>query len=104
MERVVTATEARERFGELMRRVSENGETVIVERAGKEQVAVLPVDEYRRLQRSHSKAEQLKVLKQAAELGAQISARRGGKPLPPPEEVIRQMREERDEQLSRLSR
>ena len=99
VERVVTATEARVRFGELMRRVLEEQETVIVERAGKQQVVVLSVTEYRCLRGASGKERQLEALCRAVELGAQISERRGGKPLPPPEEVIRQMREERDEQL-----
>lgn len=39
-------------------------------------------------------------LQKMQELGDKISVRRGGKPLePPPEELIRQMREERTEQL-----
>jgi prevent-host-death family protein len=49
MKRVVTATEARIRFGELIRRVAENRESVIVERGGKPQAVVLSVSEYERL-------------------------------------------------------
>jgi prevent-host-death family protein len=41
MERVVGATEARIRFGELMRRVAEQKTCVIVERGGKPWVVVL---------------------------------------------------------------
>ena len=49
MERTMTATEARVRFGELLRAVAERGETVIVERHGKPTVAFVPVAEYERL-------------------------------------------------------
>lgn len=49
MERTWTATEARVRFGELLRAVSERGETIIVERHGKPTVAFVSVAEYERL-------------------------------------------------------
>lgn len=49
MERTWTATEARVRFGELLRAVAERGETVIVERHGKPAVAFVSVAEYERL-------------------------------------------------------
>ena len=101
-ERVVTATEARVRFGELMRRVVEEQETVIVERAGKQQVVVLSVAEYEHLRTARRKEDWRQVLQQAIELGDRIRARRGGRPLPPAEEVIREMREERGEQLEQL--
>jgi len=104
VERVVTATEARVRFGELMRRVVEEQETVIVERAGKQQVVVLSVTEYEQLRTARRKEDWKQVLQQAMELGERIRARRGGRPLPPAEEVIREMREERSEQLVDLSR
>jgi len=104
VERVVTATEARVRFGELMRRVVEEQETVIVERAGKRQVVVLSVAEYDWLRTARRKDDWRQVLQQAMDLGERIRARRGGRPLPPAEEVIREMREERSEQLVDLSR
>ncbi len=50
MGRVVSATEARAHFGELMCRVVEEREPVIVERAGKPQVVVLPMATYERQQ------------------------------------------------------
>jgi len=49
MKRSVTATEAQIRFGELIRRVAEDRESVIVERGGKPQAVVLSVPEYERL-------------------------------------------------------
>ncbi len=45
----MSATEARVHFGELMRRVVEGQEPVIVERGGKPKVVVLSVAEYERL-------------------------------------------------------
>jgi prevent-host-death family protein len=49
MERRMNATEARIRFGELMRWVVESREPVIVERQGRPHVVVLSVDTYERL-------------------------------------------------------
>ena len=46
MERIVSATEARVRFGEMMRRVVEDAEAIIVERDGKRQVALISINEY----------------------------------------------------------
>jgi len=98
MERTISATEARVHFGELLRRVVEEGQPIIVERGGKPQVVVLPLAEYKRL-RASTKEKQRDALEELLRLGAQIRARRGGQLLTPPEEIIREMREERDEQL-----
>jgi prevent-host-death family protein len=100
MERVVSATEARIRFGELMRWVVEGREPVIVERGGKPYVVVLSVTEYERLQIGQEEQEPWRELVHRAR--KQIRAELGGRELPPSEEIIRQMREERDEQLLAL--
>jgi len=102
MRRVVSATEARVRFGELMRRVVESQEPVIVERGGRPYVVVLSIEEYNRLRAAQSKVTWRDTLEQMLQLGARIKARRGGQPLTPPEEVIRELREERNAQLSGL--
>ncbi len=94
MERVVTATEARMRFGELMRQVVELDQVVFVERDGVPRVVVLSVAEYERL-RAGRQVDRREALDRLARLGDQILARRQGQPLPPPEEIIREMREER---------
>jgi prevent-host-death family protein len=49
MQRVISATEARVHFGDLLHRVIEGHETVLVERGGHPQVVVLSVTEYERL-------------------------------------------------------
>lgn len=95
MRYAVSATEARVRFGELMRRVTERGEIVVVERGGQPQVVVLSVDEYERL--SAGRREDWKELARRAREG--IRDELNGRELPPPEEVIRQGREDRDERL-----
>jgi prevent-host-death family protein len=86
-------------FGELLRRVVEEGRPVIVERGGKPQAVVLSLTEYERLRAKVGKEDQDDALEQLLRLGARIRARRGGQLLTPPEEIIREMREERDEQL-----
>ncbi len=82
-----------------MRRVVEDGEAVIVARDGKPQVVVLSTAEYERMKRLGPKDDWRQALADAAHLGAEIQARRGGNPLPPPADVLRELREERDEQL-----
>jgi prevent-host-death family protein len=47
MSATITATEAKNRFGEVIRRVYRDGETLIVERSGLPVVAIVPVQEYR---------------------------------------------------------
>jgi prevent-host-death family protein len=95
MRRVVSATEARVHFGELMRRVVEDDETVVVQRGGQPQVVVLSIAEYRRLDADKND----RWWRQLEELHAKIRAAGGGRLVPPTEDVIREMREERDAQL-----
>ncbi|MFQ5611018.1 MAG: type II toxin-antitoxin system Phd/YefM family antitoxin [Anaerolineae bacterium] len=102
MERVVSATEARIRFGELMRRVVENQETVVVERGGKPQVVVLSMATYQQIKTAGRREGWQEALAATERVRARIAARRGDRPLSPPVEVIRQMREERDEHLPGL--
>ncbi|MGQ9467085.1 MAG: type II toxin-antitoxin system Phd/YefM family antitoxin [Anaerolineae bacterium] len=47
MPTVISATEAKNRFGEVIRRVYRNGETFIVERDGLPVVVIMPVQRYR---------------------------------------------------------
>ncbi len=90
MGRVVSATEARAHFGDLMCRVVEEREPVIVERAGKPQVVVLPMEAYARLQQGEpAPAEWRSLLDDAL---ATVQAQLGDRPLPPSEDVIREMR------------
>lgn len=97
IKRSVTATEARIRFGELIRRVAEDGESVIVERGGKPQAVVLSVPEYERLLKGQQDQSEWKALVDSAR--NQIRSELGGRKLMPADKVIAKMREERDEQL-----
>ena len=102
MKRVVSATEARIRFGELIRRVVEEQEPVLVERGGKPYVVLLSVEEYERLKAMQRKETWREAVEEILRLGSRIKSRRKGKPLTPPEEIIQEWREERNAQLSGL--
>ncbi len=98
MGRVITATEARVRFGELLRSVAEGREPVVVERGGKAQAVILSVAEYDRLRGAYRGDW----LERVDRVRARIGQRRGRKKLPPAEDIIRQARGERDADLARL--
>jgi len=100
MERKMSATEARIHFGELMRDVVERQEPVVVERGGKPHVVVISVDEYERLMATQEDQEDWREL--VSQAREQVRADLGDRELAPPEAMVREMREERDEQLSGL--
>jgi len=94
MKYTVSATDARIRFGEIMRRAKKG--PVIVERGGKPEVVVISKQEYDRLAGS---VPQVDWRKKLDELHERLRVELAGRTLPEPEEIIRQSREERDEQL-----
>jgi prevent-host-death family protein len=100
MERRISATDARIHFGELMRDVVEKKEHVVVERSGEPHVVVISVDEYARLRAAQEKQEDWREL--VGQAREQVRADLDGRELTPPEEVLRQLREERDERLAAL--
>lgn len=97
MERHMTATDARVNFGDVLRGVSERGETVIVERGGTPQAVVISIAEYRRLTRDPVAPPDVEtMLKDLHDL----IRREGNQPLIPlPEDVIHEGREKRDAQI-----
>jgi prevent-host-death family protein len=99
MKRVVSATEARVHFGELLRQVVQSREAVIVERDGKPQVVILDLEQYEQLKAAQPQGDWQLTMEKALDLASRIRSSRGGQPLPEPAEVIRQVREERNEQL-----
>jgi prevent-host-death family protein len=100
MGRTVSATEARIHFGELSRHAVESQEPIIVERGGQPHIVLLSVAEYERLLRAQEKPKDWLVLvdKAREHIREQLKDRK----LPPPEEILRQIREERDAQLLAL--
>ncbi len=100
MPRTMTATEARVHFGEVIRRVTEDGEQIIVERGGTPVVVVISVQDYHRYRATCPEDEGWRdLMKRTHE---QILAELGDRELTPADEVLRQVREERDAQLSHL--
>lgn len=94
----VTESEARQRFGELLRDVAEGQETVLIEKDGETQAVVISLDEYTRLrEKVSSPGGDWKG--QLDRVRERIAEELGDRPLPPAEDVIRRMREERDEQI-----
>ncbi len=96
MGQMVSVPAARARLGDLMRRVLENDETILVD-GGQAQVVMLSLAEYERLREGGPKAQDWRVM--LAQTHDLIRREDAGRLAPPPEEVIRQGREERDERL-----
>ena len=97
MSRTMTATEARVRLGELLQHVTERRTSIVVERGGTPQVIVLPMAEYERLRAGRPNEEDWRTL--LAKTRALIRAQVGDGPPLDVDEIIREMREERDAQL-----
>lgn len=100
MERTVTATQARVRFGEMMRRVVEDEEAIIVERGGEPQVVLISVEQYEQFKTRYAAEPSWEVM--LDEVHQLLDRELGGRELPPAEEIVRQMREERDAHLQGL--
>jgi len=100
MGRMMSATDARIHFGELMRHVVEGQEPVIVERGGKPHVVVISVDEYERLVQARRQQEDWRDLVRQAR--KRVRADLGGRDLMSSEDVLRQVREGRDGELVAL--
>lgn len=96
METTVTATEARTHFGEMMRRAVDHEETIIIERGGKPEVVLLSLARYQQWQQTQQSTHRWEKLDQ---LWSQIATETKDTSLTPPEDLIRQMREERDARL-----
>lgn len=97
MSAIVDAIEAGAGVEELTRRVVTERTTVVIERGGEPQAVLLPFEDYRRLRDGRAQgAGWRELLKRTHE---QILREGGGRLEPPPEQVIREMREERDAEL-----
>lgn len=90
----MSATEARIHFGELMRKAVVGQEPILVERGGEPYVVILSVAQYERLK---AMEEAHRGWQERVDAARQRAANDlGSRSLPPAEEVIRTMREERD--------
>lgn len=97
--RTATATEMRVHMGEILRDVSENGTNVLVQRAGRTIAVVIPVEQYENREEQDRKrrwARSWELIRRSQEASAR-SLR--GREIPPPEDLIREGREERDARI-----
>ena len=94
MLKTISATKARINFGDVMKQAKIA--PVLVERGGKAEVVILSKKAYDQLV---AKREKTDLKKRLEDLHAQIRSELAGKTLPDPADIIRQGREERDEQL-----
>jgi prevent-host-death family protein len=97
----MSATEARVHFGEVLKAVAEQGDSVIVERAGRRLAAVIPLSDYEQLpSRSDRWARSMEGVRRLREyLQAERAAGRLHDADLDVEGDLRRSREERDEQL-----
>jgi len=98
MEKTVSATEAKIHLGMLIRKATEQGETVIVTRSGIPRVAIVPFDEFRRMKLGRKWESHGVILRRIRTLKKILHDRlnREGKELPDIEGMIDHAREERD--------
>lgn len=95
----VSATEARVHLGELMRRVAEEHEPIVVERNGQSRAVLVPAEEYGQLRAEAPENPLARWLERVDRVREQI-AREGGIREPVDiAEIIRQGRDERDRQI-----
>lgn len=95
--RRMSATDARIHFGELMRQVITDQEPILVERGGEAHVVVMSVTQYERLKAAQETHVNWRERVDEARKRAAVDL--GRRSLPPVEEVIAKMREERDGEL-----
>ncbi len=92
MGKVMSATDVRVHFGEVMRHVVERNEPVVVEKSGTPQVVVISFADFERWQQASQLADFESTLAQILAFGNSIYNRNEGHALPAPEEMIRQTR------------
>ncbi|MBN1978492.1 MAG: type II toxin-antitoxin system Phd/YefM family antitoxin [Anaerolineae bacterium] len=73
-----------------------------MERAGRPQVVIVSVDAYEKMKAAQQQMDWQEALAQVIQVGSRIKARRGDQPLTPPEDIVSQVREERDAQFDDL--
>ena len=95
--RRMSATDARIHFGELMRQVVTRQEPVLVERGGEAHVVIMSVAQYERMKAAQEAQTDWRECVDAAR--ERVAADLGGRPLPPVEDIIATMHEERDGEL-----
>jgi prevent-host-death family protein len=97
MTKTISATEARVHFGDVLRGVTERGETIFVERGGKPQAVVISIEEYDRLRSNGEPQDDWWTLVEKSR--QRIARELNGRPMPDIVQLINDAREERDEEI-----
>ena len=99
----VSATEVKNSWGRVVRRVLQRRAPALVESKGVPTVVILPADDYQRLIAQQDadarKQQQLALLDEVERFAKEVAARYPDRPSPDSVEIIRQIREERDDEL-----
>ena len=102
----ISSTKVKNSWGQVVQRVLQYREPALVENKGKPTVIILPVDDYERLITEHEakihRQQQLMLLDEAERFAKKVAARYPDQPLPDSTELLREMREERDDELMGL--
>lgn len=102
----VSATEVKNSWGRVVRRVLKQREPALVENKGVPTVVILPADDYERLvaerESETRKQQQLALLDRAEQFAKQVAARHSDHSMPNSVETIREMREERNDDIMGL--
>jgi prevent-host-death family protein len=102
----VSATEVKNSWGRVVKRVLQRREPALVESKGKPTVVILPADDYERLvteQRVEAnKRQQLILLDEVERFAKEVAAHYPQHSQPDSVEIIRETREERDDRLMGL--
>lgn len=101
METTVSATEAKTHLGTLIRKATEQGQTVIVERSGIPRVAIVPFDEFERMKGRHKRESQGIILRRIRTLKKILHDRLMKEEMELPDIVVTidHAREERDDRI-----
>ncbi len=103
MKKTISATEARIHFGKVMQDVEDTNDTVVVVRGGRPKVAIISMEQLEKLEQLHAEEStpHWKVLQRQVR---EMIRQSGNVPLnPPPDILLREMREERSARITNLS-
>ena len=98
----VSMTQAKNRLADVVNRAAYGGERIVLLSRGKPKAAIISFQDLQLLEGLREEAHQERVegwLAEARTLRQEILKRREGVPLPDSVEMLRELREERDEQI-----
>lgn len=107
MVETMNVVEARKSFSDVMARVAYTGQRVVVERKGRPMMALISIEDLRRLEELENgatsiRARRVAALALAAASRDRIRSERNGSPLPDSADALDKLREERTHDLASL--